>query len=46
MLEFTNYAEARNEICWETGIYDDDCDCECCYHKHECSGYENDEEDD
>lgn len=31
------------EICWETGKYTDECDCELCDHKHECSGYEGEE---
>ena len=33
-----------NENCWYTGNYTDECDCEFCSHKHECSGYEGDNE--
>ena len=33
-----------NDICWSTGNYTDECDCEFCSHKHECSGYEGDNE--
>lgn len=33
-----------NEICWQTGNYSDLCECEFCEHKHECSGYEEDEQ--
>lgn len=32
--------------CWQTGNYTDDCECEFCEHKEECSGYERDDEDD
>ena len=38
--------ETRNEICWATGIYDNDCECEICEHKNECSGYDHEEDDD
>lgn len=34
------------DMCWEYGLYNDDCICEFCSHNHECSGYENHEEDD
>lgn len=34
------------EKCWQTGIYTDDCECEFCEHKFECSGYESDDEKD
>ena len=30
------------EHCWRTGVYSDDCECEFCSHKHECSGYKDD----
>lgn len=30
------------DVCWETGNYTDDCICELCDHKDECSGYEED----
>lgn len=32
------------ERCWETGEYTDDCICELCNHKFECSGYEEDDD--
>ena len=32
--------------CWQTGNYTDDCICEFCSHKFECSGYTGDEFDD
>ncbi len=35
----------NEERCWVTGIYSDDCFCDFCSHKEECSGYENDDED-
>lgn len=34
------------EHCWATGEYTDDCICDFCNHKHECSGYDHDEDDD
>lgn len=36
------------DVCWETGVFTDDCECEFCSHKEECSGYTGDafEEDD
>ena len=34
------------EQCWETGEYKDDCDCEMCDHRFECSGYEGDDWED
>ena len=34
-----------NENCWYTGDYTDECDCELCSHKHECSGYDNHDDD-
>ena len=33
-----------NDNCWYTGNYTDDCECEFCSHKWECSGYEGEEE--
>lgn len=33
-----------NENCWQTGNYTDECDCEFCMHKCECSGYEGEDE--
>ena len=35
----------QTEYCWETGEYTDECDCEMCEHKFECSGYESDDDD-
>ena len=35
---------SENDNCWNTGNYTDDCDCELCSHKYECSGYEGEEE--
>ncbi len=35
-------------LCWETGIYTDECICEICDHRNECSGfdeYEQEKED-
>lgn len=32
------------EICWLTGNYTDDCICEFCEHKNECSGYEENDD--
>ena len=34
------------EKCWQTGIYTDDCECEFCEHKYECSGYEDEDDED
>ena len=34
-----------NEYCWQTGNYTGDCDCEACYHKSECSGYDRKDDD-
>ena len=34
-----------NENCWRTGRYTDECDCELCPHKQDCSGYEGDDEE-
>ena len=33
------------ELCWLTGNYTDDCICEFCEHKRECSGYEDHDDD-
>lgn len=32
------------ELCWQTGAYTDNCECEFCEHKEECSGYEEDDD--
>lgn len=29
------------ELCWITGEFNDECTCEFCAHKEECSGYED-----
>lgn len=34
-----------NEFCWQTGNYTDNCDCELCSHKYECSGYDGEEDE-
>ena len=39
-------SKCPTDKCWETGIFTDDCDCELCNHKHNCSGYEPAEDDD
>ena len=36
----------RNEMCWQTGNYDDNCCCELCSHYTECSASGYDEDDD
>lgn len=33
------------ELCWLTGSFEDNCECEFCEHKYECSGYEDDEDE-
>lgn len=33
------------ELCWQTGNYTDNCDCELCDHQGECSGCENNDDD-
>lgn len=35
-----------NIICWETGKYTDDCNCDTCDHQYECSGSGYNDEDD
>lgn len=35
----------KNEICWQTGNYQDGCICEFCQHKEECSGSDIKEDD-
>lgn len=35
-----------SDICWETGNFTDDCFCEFCEHRYECSGADlHDDED-
>lgn len=33
------------DICWQTGNYTDDCICEFCDHRYECSGYDNNDDE-
>ena len=33
------------DLCWETGVYTDNCICDFCEHKEECSGYEGNNDD-
>jgi len=33
------------ESCWVTGEYTDECECEFCRHKAECSGYTDEDEE-
>lgn len=33
------------DMCWETGNYTNDCNCDFCQHKFECSGYEDFDKD-
>ena len=35
-----------NDKCYQTGNYTDECCCELCDHKYDCSGYDDDDEDD
>lgn len=44
LSEAKRTVEQNNDLCWSTGNYTDECDCEFCSHKHECSGYEGEEE--
>lgn len=30
-------SDEANERCWESGSYNDNCDCNLCIHSHECS---------
>ena len=34
------------ELCWQTGNYTEECVCEFCAHKYECSGSDLDEDED
>lgn len=43
--EYFNDVEAT-ERCYETGEYTDDCDCEMCDHRFDCSDYEGDDWED
>ncbi len=44
-LEAHNPPKDPNEICYETGEYTDECVCEICDHRFDCSGYEGDDWD-
>lgn len=33
-------------LCWETGKFTDDCCCDFCEHREECSGYDKNDDDD
>ena len=33
------------ERCWQTGEWSDECSCELCEHRYECSGSDADDED-
>ena len=37
---------SANEICWATGKYSSNCDCNTCDHSFECSGSNVDDDDD
>ena len=34
------------EVCWQTGEFTPECECEFCMHKDECSGYEGEDDED
>lgn len=34
------------DLCWETGEFTDDCCCDFCEHREECSGYDKNDDDD
>jgi hypothetical protein len=34
------------DLCLETGEYTDDCCCDFCTHREECSGYDGEDDDD
>ena len=38
-------ANLANERCWETGNYSDLCVCDICEHSGECSGFEDEDDD-
>ena len=40
VAEYEDTIMDREQVCWETGIYDNDCDCTICSHHGECSGYD------
>lgn len=35
-----------SDLCWLTGVYTDDCICDFCDHRFECSGYDSSDDDD
>lgn len=45
---FADFVEDKNEDktekCWQTGVFNSECDCEKCSYKDECSGYEGGED--
>ncbi len=34
------------EICWQMGLYTDECICDFCEHKYECGGFSDEDEED
>lgn len=34
------------EICWQMGLYTDECICDFCEHKYECGGFSDSDEED
>ena len=45
-LEILNLPKYQpQEVCWETGLYNDDCICELCEHYYECMYGSEDEEE-
>ena len=45
MKSYVNDEKTDNDICWETGRYNDRCNCSACDHKYECSGSDSDDEE-
>ena len=37
--------DRANEFCWQTGKYNDECDCNMCEHSFECSGSGKDDDE-
>lgn len=44
MSDVNAFNNDLSELCWQTGNYTDNCECEFCNHKEECSRYEDDED--
>lgn len=40
-----NITDFANEKCWQTGIYNTECDCGLCDHSYECSGSSVDDDE-